>query len=377
MASIPRPAGKLVWIHAASMGEANSVLPLLQAMLAAYPQLNVLLTTVTVTSAAMMQGRLPERAFHQFAPVDTPAAVDRFLAYWQPDIALWVDSEFWPNLIMEAKRRGAVMGVINARMSQKSFDAWLYGAPLIKGLLSCFSLCFAQSRQDASRLRSLGVAVVTGVGNLKYDAPLLPYSEQELETLKTAAQGRAIWVAASTHPGEEKMIADVHRALKSQKVNALTVIVPRHAKRGNDILPELGGLNIAQRSKGQPVTSATDIYLADTMGELGLFYRLASVAFIGGSLVEHGGQNPLESARFGCAIVTGPHTYNFADVVKGMEVDKAILRVNNPPELAAALRQFLSDGEMRRKAGEAAQAHVNAKGGAMDGIMNELRQYLT
>lgn len=375
--ALARPSGKLIWIHAASVGETNSILPLVKRLLETYPQLHILLTTVTVTSAEMVKNRLPERAFHQFAPVDTPSATDRFLAHWQPDIALWVDSEFWPNLIKQAAKRGTVMGIINARMSQKSFDAWLYAAPLIKGLLSCFSLCFAQSQQDASRLRSLGIPAITGIGNLKYDAPPLPYNEQELATLQVATQSRPIWVAASTHPGEEKMVADVHRALKSHGVNPLTIIVPRHAKRGNEILQELGGLNIAQRSKGQSVNAATDIYLADTMGELGLFYHLAPVAFIGGSLVEHGGQNPLEAARFGCAIVTGLHIHNFADVIRAMEEDGAILRVGNPPELASVLQHLFSSAEMRSKTGEAARAHVNAMGGAMEGIMNELRQYLS
>lgn len=376
-ASIVRPAGRLVWIHAASVGETNSVLPLIQALLAAFPSLCVLLTTVTVTSASMLRGRLPDRAFHQFAVVDTPQAVERFLAYWHPDIALWVDSELWPNTIMATRRKGTVMGIINARMSEKSFRTWHLAKGFIRPLLSSFSLCFAQSPQDRDRLLQLGMPKITGIGNLKYDAPPLPCDEQELNRLKAAIEERPVWVAASTHPGEEEIIGNMHKVLQSTVPSLLTVIVPRHAARGNDIASELKGFQIAQRSRGDSIRQDTDIYLADTMGELGLFYTLAPVVFIGGTLVRHGGQNPLEAARMGCAIIIGPHFHNFTSIVRDMEQDKAILCVTLQEELERVLAQVLTDSKKRRKLGDAARKHVASRGGAIRQIMNVLQPYLT
>ena len=376
IASFARPAGKLLWIHAASVGESNSVLPLIQAMLAAFPSIHILLTTVTVTSATMMQERLPAGAFHQFTPVDTPGAVNAFLTHWRPDIALWVDSELWPNILMETRKRGAVMGLINARMSEKSFRSWQFALPLIRPLLSCFTVCFAQSAEDGRRLLQLGLPAITGTGNLKYDAGPLPYNEEELARLQSAVGKRPIWVAASTHPGEEKIIGEAHRVLKQEFSNLLTVIVPRHATRGGEIAGELQGFRLARRSQNASIEPDTDIYLGDTMGELGLFYRLAPIAFIGGTLVPHGGQNPLEAARAGCAIITGPHAHNFTDIVTRMEQDKAIMRMATPEELTCILEQLLSNKEMCQQWGEAALRHVQSASEMVDRIMNELRPYL-
>jgi len=345
-------------------------------MLAVFPDIHILLTTVTVTSAKIMRERLPVRALHQFVPVDTPDAVARFLDHWRPQVALWVDSELWPNSIMETRKCGAVLGIINARMSEKSFNCWRFARPLSARLLSCFSLCFAQSAEDGKRLLELGVPAITGIGNLKYDAPPLPCNMQERAQLQSDISGRHLWVAASTHPGEEKIIGDVHQAVKREFPDLLTVIVPRHAKRGDEIAAQLHSLHIARRSNHETVKPDTDIYLGDTMGELGLFYRLAPIAFIGGTFVAHGGQNPLEAARIGCTILTGRHTHNFSDIVSGMQQDKAILCVGTPEELAVRLIQLLRDGEMRRKMSEAAMRHAQSKGGTIERIMKELQAYL-
>lgn len=376
IASQARPEGKLLWIHAASVGESNSVLPLINALLSSYPSLNILLTTVTVTSAELMNERLPSGAIHQFAPVDTPVAVEKFLQHWKPDVALWVDSELWPNIIMETKKRGTFMGIINARMSEHSFRAWQLASGFAKTLLSCFTLCFAQSRQDSERLTKLGIPSITGIGNLKYDAPELPFDEAELAALKEVIGNRPLWVAASTHPGEETIIAGVHKAVKERFADLLTIIVPRHANRGSAIAAELRNISVARRSKGDAITSHTDIYLADTMGELGLFYRLAPITFIGGTLTGHGGQSPLEAARLGSTIMMGKHYENFTAVVEAMERDKALMIVA-PEECAAALAQLLSDSTIRSALGLAAKKHVDAGGGIINSIMKGLQPYLT
>lgn len=376
IASAPRPTGKLLWIHAASVGEANSVLQLIERLLAAHPGLHVLLTTVTVTSAKLMGGRLPQRAFHQFAPVDTLEAVERFLSHWRPDVALWVDSEFWPNLIMETASRGAVMGVINARMSEQSFRSWRFAKGFIREMLSCFRLCFAQSEEDKTRLLQLGLPTVTGVCNLKYDAPALPCNEQELAQLIALVGERPVWVAASTHKGEEQIIAKLHKELEAEFAGLLSIIVPRHANRGAEIASELHGMKVARRSQAEAITPETDIYLADTMGELGLFYRLARIAFIGGTLVPHGGQNPLEAARVGCAIVVGPHTHNFTAVIEGLRADGAILTAQTPQALREHLHNLLHDPQKRHNLGEAATHHAQTHDGAVETVMNALQSYL-
>lgn len=373
VASLPRPKGPLVWIHAASVGEANAVLPLIEALLAEHENAHVLLTTVTLTSATLMKKQLPPRALHQFAPVDTPKAVRKFLDHWRPDIALFVDSEIWPNLLVETRRRDTLMGLVNARMSERSFRRWQRVLPFIRELLAGFTLCFAQSEADGERLRSLGIPAISRVGNLKYDAPPLPYDETVLIRLRADASGRPVWVAASTHPGEETIIAEVHAVLARDGLRPLTIVVPRHASRGDEVVAALAPLKVARRSKREPILLNTDIYLADTMGELGLFYRLASIAFIGGTLVEHGGQNPLEAARLGCAVIAGPHMENFAAIAAAMEAEGALVRVQDGQGLMAGLSRLLPDGAARATLAAAARAHVHAHGGVLAAITQELR----
>lgn len=378
VASRPRPSGKLMWIHAASIGEANAVLPLIVELLKQHEQLHILLTTVTVTSAKLMGAALPERAMHQFAPVDTPQAVNAFLNHWRPDLAFWVDSEIWPNMIYATHARGTVMGIVNARMSERSFNRWRRLDGFMRGLLSSFTFCFAQSEADAQRLQLLGMKSITRIGNLKYDAPPLPCDENELMRLRAMVKGRPVWVAASTHPGEEASIAQIHTALKSDGTpKVLTIVVPRHASRAEEVARALAPLHTARRSERDPILDDTDVYLADTMGELGLFYRLASVAFIGGSLVPHGGQNPLEAARLGCAVIAGPHMENFADIASSMQQDGALLRVSGAGELALELKRLLPEGAARAGLAAAAQAHVRAREGILNAVTQELQPWLS
>lgn len=374
-ASRPRPAGKLLWIHAASVGEANTVLPLIHHTLTAYPEAQVLLTTVTVTSARLMAERLPDRAFHQFAPVDTPDAVDRFLSHWRPDLALFVDSELWPNLITQSGERGIKLGLVNARMSERSARRWRKFPFLIRPLLKRFDFCFAQTTGDAARLRKLGMGSFNAIGNLKYDADPLPFDAGEHAKLVARIQGRPVWLAASTHPGEEAMAGRVHQALKASFPGLLTLLVPRHAERGAAIEAELDalGLRVARRSEGKAITAHTDCYLGDTMGELGLFYRLSPIAFIGGSLVPHGGQNPLEAARLGCAVCFGPHMDNFTAICDGLKTADACVTVADESALADLIALWLAD---TRGYGERARRYANAESGLSERIVKELRPYL-
>ncbi len=334
-ASRPRPAGALLWLHAASVGEANSVLPLIDQLRERFPMFNILLTTGTVTSAQLMARRLPKDVIHQYVPVDTPQATARFMRHWMPDFAFWVESEFWPNLVLEANRSQCFMGVINARMSDRSFKSWDKYPALISAIIGAFDCVFAQSDKDATRFRALGARQVTNTGNLKYDALMLTCDEGELIRLTSAIGARPVWLAASTHPGEEEMIASAHTAIAAKHPGLLTIIAPRHPNRGPEITAALAKYRVGVRSRKDAIAPDSEIYIADTLGELGLFYRLSETVFMGGSLVKHGGQNPLEPARLSCAIVTGPYVHNFADIYQEMEKTGAAITVKNADALAA------------------------------------------
>ncbi len=371
-ANIPRPDGQLVWIHAASVGEAHSVLPLIEALCERYPQANILLTTGTVSSSTLMQSRLPERAFHQFVPVDTPLAVKRFLSYWQPDLAIWVESEFWPNLLRMTRQRNCPIVLVNARMSDRSYKRWQRHRGFITQLLNCFHTIYAGSRDDKSKFRRLGAEQTEYIGNIKYDAPKLPADPKTTSAILGKIGDRRVWLAASTHEGEEEKIAEVHRALKETYSDLLTIIVPRHAHRGEEVVQALSGqkFTVSCRSKQQVILPETDIYVADTMGELGIFYRLTGIVFIGGSLVPHGGHNPLEPAQLDCAIVCGPHMENFQGMLADLREENAITQVHTLEELQDKVLHLLRDQDMQESLAKNALNLVKTRKGVIANILN-------
>ena len=374
----PRPAGPVVWMHAASVGEAISVLPLIERVRAMRPDSTVLLTTGTVTSARLMAKRLPEGALHQFVPVDRVAYVRAFLDHWQPDLALWAESEFWPNLIGETAKRDVPIVLINGRVSDRSFVRWRRHRKTIGKILGGFKLCLGQSQVDAERLGELGAPAVAAPGNLKLAAPPLPADPATLADLKAQVTGRPVWVAASTHAGEEALCGRVHRQLALSHPGLLTLIVPRHPDRGPGIAQELAaeGLVVARRSAGSAITAATDVYVADTIGELGLFYRLAGVAFIGKSLVPLGGQNPLEAACLDCAVLFGPHMGNFREIAARLKESGGAEEVADEAALVAVLGRLLTDGEARCGQGAAASAFAKAEARVLERIVGELAPFL-
>ena len=371
--SRPRPAGTLLWLHAASVGEANSILLLIKKLRAQFAQVNVLLTTGTVTSAKLMQSRLPKEVIHQYAPVDTPQATERFIRHWKPDLAFWVESEFWPNMVFTADKYQCFMGVINARLSERSFKRWQKYPTMMQRMLSCFNVIFAQSAEDAKRLQALGAKEAFCLGNLKYDAAFLPCDEAELLRLKNAVGARPVWLAASTHPGEEAMAAEAHAALLQKHPEMLLVITPRHPNRGEAIAAEMKKRwRVAQRARKEAITADAQIYIADTLGELGLFYRLSEMVFMGGSLVPHGGQNPLEPARLACAILTGPHTHNFADIYRELERANGCLGVKNAAHLASQVELLLANPPTLNTLQTNARQWVESQGGATDRVLDTL-----
>jgi len=358
IARIARPEGRLIWIHAASVGESLSILPLVKQLLAARGDLHVLVTTGTVTSATLMAERLPERAIHQFVPLDHPSYCRRFLDHWQPDVGVWVESEFWPNLIMETDERRIPLALINARITLKSYEGWRRFPKTIRDLISRFAVVHAQTAESAERLRSLGALGVETPGNLKHDADPLPADEEEVSSLLEAIDDRPVWLASNTHDGEEIIAADVHAALTAKHDHLLTIIVPRHPARGDEIAEELKArrFKVSQRSKGEAIAPDTDIYLADTLGEMGVFYRLSDIVLIGGSFPALGGHNPFEPAHLHSALIAGPSDFNFAEAFAEFTQHDALIRVNDTSELTRAVGALLDDSaELERRAKAAAQ----------------------
>lgn len=376
IASIERPDGPLIWIHGASVGEVLAVAELIEKLRAL--GIRILLTSGTLTAAAMVQRRFPPDVIHQYVPFDAPRFVDSFLDHWRPGLALFIESDLWPNLILATSDYRIPMVVINGRMSQRSFPRWMRFRGTIAILMDCFDLCLTQSDLDAERFAALGSPNVMTTGNLKLDVNAPPADARKLERLKAATERRLIFVAASTHPGEEEIVLDAYRRLAGHFPALLGVIVPRHPKRGIGIARALAaaGVDVALRSQDQMPSGATEIYVADTMGELGLFYRLAPVAFMGGSLVDHGGQNPIEAIKLGAAVLHGPHIFNFAEIYETLDKAGGALQAESDEHFVKALGYLLANPVARQRATQAAEQVVERLGGALQKTLAALEPYL-
>lgn len=367
--TLPRPPGPLVWLHGASVGESVSLLPLAERFRRERPNMTVLVTSGTVTSAELLARRLPAGAIHQYVPVDGPGAARRFLDHWRPDLAIFVESELWPNLLLGAKQRGARLALVSARMTEKSALGWGRYPGAAKALMDSFDLILPQDDHTATRLLRLG-ARIDGYANLKLVGDPLPFDGGALERLKAQAGDREIVVAASTHAHEEVMIAS---AVTGSGREPLLVIVPRHPDRGPDLADELRdrGYTVARRAAGEALDEDVDIYLADTLGELGLFFRLADVVVMGGSFEPSvGGHNPLEPARLGKPVLHGPHVDNWIEVHREMG-DGAVVCANEA-ELSQALAALLSDPDARRVIGALAGEAAGRQAGMMDHLWERL-----
>ena len=376
--ALARPDGPLIWLHGASVGEAMSLLTLIARLKTAVPAANILVTTGTVTSARMLADRLPKGAVHQYVPVDRMAYVRRFLDHWRPDLTLWAESEFWPNLISETAVRGNPLVLVNGRISPRSFKGWSRAPKFIAGLLGGFALCLGQTEGDAERLRALGAAGARSVGNLKFAADPLPADAERLADMRAATAGRPLWLAASTWAGEEDIAWRVHQDHAAAHPGLLTIIVPRHPNRGPEIAAQLAaqGAKVKRRGAGDMPDARTEVYIADTMGELGLFFTLAPVVFMGKSLSAEGGQNLLEPARLGCAVLHGPRMTNFADMGARMAAAGASLPVADGAGLSAAVGRLLGDAGEAEAFAARARTFAQAEAGVIDRLMAELAPYL-
>lgn len=376
--SRPRPDGTVLWFHAASVGETNAALPVIRDIATQRPEIHILLTTGTRTSAQLADARLDGAAVHQFVPVDTLEAVSRFLDHWRPDVAVFTESEIWPNLIIETDRRDVPIILMNARMSPKSYQRWRRRKRFSRPLFSRLRLVLAQNQRLARQFATIGARDIRAIGNLKIDAPALPVDQDELRRLQAQIAGRPILLAASTHGNEEETVLAARATISREIPGLLTLIAPRHPDRGNEIsdLAKGAGLTVARRSANEPITPQTDVYIADTIGELGLFYSLAKVAFIGGSLVPRGGQNPIEPVRLSCAVITGPHWDNFPDSYEALLRAEGAISVRSADELAAAAVRLLTNEIDLHRQLQAAEDSIENLSGAQARTVAAITEFL-
>lgn len=371
-----RPEQTLVWLHGASVGETVTLLPLIERL--QRRGLAVLVTSGTVTSAKLLAARLPAGVIHQYLPLDVPRYMRRFLDYWRPALGLICESEIWPNLVIEARKREIPLVLVNARMSERSFKRWYRLPQTSRYLLSSFNSCLAQSQGDGERLAQLGAPRVSIAGNLKFDVPAPPADANTLAILDGLTAGRPIWIAASTHPGEEELVLSAHLGIKPHLPKLLTIIAPRHPQRGAEIedLARANSVATARRGAGELPEQEVELYIADTVGELGLLYRMAQVAYLGGSLVPTGGHNPIEPAKLGCALLHGPYVHNFTDVFAAFDQGEGSRQVDDAQALAGAVHRWLSDPAAARRAARAAGQTATQLGGALNRTLQAIEPLL-
>jgi 3-deoxy-D-manno-octulosonic-acid transferase len=373
--SLPRPPGQLIWIHAASVGESLAVLPLIEQFLAQDPKLRILMTTGTVNAATLMAKRLPSGCLHQYIPLDVPRWVERFFDYWHPSIAIFVESDLWPHLILACKQRQIPLILLNARFSPLSQKRWLTLSRIARALLSCFDLIVTQSQEVADFIALFDHPNVVAAGNMKFAAAPLTYDLMAYRFLKTDIGDRPLWLVASTHPGEEQIAAQVHQHLQEKFPRLLTIIVPRHPHRGPQIAQDLKNFSVACRTQTTRIPSDCQIYIADTLGEIGLFYALTPIAFVAGSFAPGvGGHNPIEPALLDCAILWGPSVYNFKEVCQLLA--PAAHPVQTRDELAQAIEKLLTHPEEAVQLANQAKQIVEGQQQILKTLITLLRPYL-
>ena len=375
-ASLPRPNAPLIWFHAASVGESLSVLTLITRMGARLGRAEFLITSGTATSANLIAKRLPPRTRHQFAPLDAPRPVGRFLRHWRPTAGVFVESELWPLMLVRGCAAGVPLALLNARLSEKSVRAWRKRPATARFVLDQFNLLLAQNRATADNLLAMGAdpsRVAVG-GNLKSTSAPLPVDDDTLMQARVNLGRRPVWIASSTHAGEEAVVLAAHRALLADHPDLCLVLIPRHPDRGDEVAALItgAGLTQARRSTGGQIDEQTQVYLADTLGETGTWYALSPIVFLGGSLKPIGGHNPFEPAQAGAAVITGPHVSNFAETYQPLIATGGAIEVSVAPALAGAVALWLEQPDQLQAATQAAGAFVEGQQSALDGIIDRL-----
>jgi 3-deoxy-D-manno-octulosonic-acid transferase len=374
-----RPEGEVIWFHAASVGESIALLGLIENIVEERPLTNILITTGTTASANLINTRLPKKTIHQYVPLDVGEFVRNFLDHWRPNLAVFTESELWPCLIATAHARKVPLILINARISRKSFSKWKWLKGLVSSILSKFDIILCQDENTAKFIRKLSKSKIDPkvVGSLKESAPPLPFSEEDRSVISNQIGSRPIWLAASTHEREELMMAEAHEYARRFSRRLLLIIVPRHPNRGKKICSDLRNLGwqVSLRSDGEKINNYTEIYIADTFGEMGLWYRISSISFLGGSMTEVGGHNPFEPATLGSAILHGPHVWSAAEAYEELGKVKASLQVKNPEELSQAIVDLLNpdtNASMAKSAWDLSSKEAEASSQALKEIFKVL-----
>ncbi|MFZ1830436.1 MAG: lipid IV(A) 3-deoxy-D-manno-octulosonic acid transferase [Candidatus Competibacteraceae bacterium] len=376
--ALPEPG--CLWIHAVSVGEVRAALPLIRALLDRRPEQQLLVTTTTLTGSRQVQEALGDRVQHVYAPYDLPDAVARFLRKTRPRIAIIMETELWPNVLRRCARAGIPVLIANARLSERSAQGYARIGRLMMNILQDITLIAAQAEADAERFRTLGAPRVEVIGNLKYDLKLPDELMEQGRTVRREwlGENRRVWIAASTHAGEDEQILEALTQLRTRWPDLLLLLVPRHPERFASVatLCQQRGFRVVRRSDRQPCSLETAVFLGDSMGELLLFYAAADLAFVGGSLVATGGHNVLEPALLGLPVLFGPHMFNFTEAGERLLAVEAARQVADGGELALAVDQWLADPEQRLNAGRRGQAVVERHRGALAALMERIEALL-
>jgi 3-deoxy-D-manno-octulosonic-acid transferase len=372
-----RPSEKLVWIHAVSVGETKSAMTLVDEILKSSSEISVLFTTTTVTSAKILSSKIngyKGKIIHQFLPLDSYFIVKKFLKFWHPEIIIFIESEIWLNFLCEAGKLGIPSFLVNARMSEKSFLRWNFAKKFGIKAFDFFDTIFAQSKIDEKKFSILARArSVRFCGNLKSQNLDLKFNSGDKKELQSQIGKRKVWLCASTHSGEEEIILNIHKKLKNIFPDILTIIVPRHSNRASEIKASMSNINFSQRSCFQEIMAETEVYLADTLGELNLFYSLCSFAFIGGSLVKAGGHNPFEAIYLKCAIITGGNVFNFQEIYDELDKKNAVVFAKKEDDLFFAVKDFLENENLVKNNSSKALNAVSSNENIAKNILSELK----
>ena len=336
-----RGNGKLLWFHGSSVGEILSIIPLIEKLEKKSSVNKILITSSTLSSSKVLSKFKLKKTVHQFFPIDSNYLTKKFLDYWKPSIAIFIESEIWPNMLLNAKKQSVPLVLLNARITKKSYNKWKIIPSMSKILFKNFDICLSQNNETKKYLESLGAKKIKLLGNLKFSESKNDKNYVFDNKLKKIFKSKKIWCAASTHNTEEKICAIAHKKLKKKYSNILTVIIPRHIQRTNDIINEIKNmdLKVQARSSNNKINKDTEIYIVDTYGETKSFFKICKTVFLGGSIISHGGQNPLEPARFGCKVIHGPNVQNFSEVYKLLDENNLSSRFKNANQLVKLVNQ--------------------------------------
>ena len=345
-----RAHGKVIWFHGASVGELQSIIPLLERLEKKNNIRQILITSNTVSSSKIIRNFKSKKVIHQFFPIDTNFHSKKFINYWNPSLVFFIDSEIWPNMIYNLNERKISVNLINARITKKSFKRWKLFPNFSKKIFEKFDLCLSSSKESQSYCKKLGLKSPKFFGNLKFSQ-----SENENVSLKKDIQKilkkRIVWCASSTHETEEKLCGNIHNELKKSYKNLLTIIIPRHINRAQYIKNELENINLKVHSHNseKKINKETDIYLVDVYGLTKSFFNISKNIFLGGSIINHGGQNPLEATRYGCNVIHGPHVSNFKEIYNFLKKNKISYKISNQPEMLKVLKNLFSKNDRSKK----------------------------